>query len=107
MMKVRYMRMILFFDLPMVSARERKIYAIFRKQLIHEGFVMMQQSVYSKLVLNSTNEKLTYDRIKKIIPDNGVVQLLTITERQFASMEYLAGEYDELSIQSTDRTVVL
>ena len=107
MMKVRYMRMILFFDLPMVSARERKIYATFRKQLIHEGFVMMQQSVYSKLVLNSTNEKLTYDRIKKIIPDNGVVQLLTITERQCASMEYLAGEYDELSIQSTDRTVVL
>ena len=99
--------MILFFDLPMVSARERKIYATFRKQLIHERFVMMQQSVYSKLVLNSTNEKLTYDRIKKIIPDNGVVQLLTITERQFASMEYLAGEYDELSIQSTDRTVVL
>ena len=50
---------------------------------------------------------MTYDRIKKIIPDNGVVQLLTITERQFASMEYLAGEYDELSIQNTDRTVVL
>jgi len=106
-MKVRYMRMILFFDLPMVSARERKIYATFRKQLTQEGFVMMQQSVYSKLVLNSTNEKLTHDRLKKIIPDNGIVQLLTITERQFASMEYLAGEYEELSIQSTDRTVVL
>ena len=106
-MKLRYMRMILFFDLPMVSARERKIYATFRKQLTREGFVMMQQSVYSKLVLNSTNEKSTYDRLRKIIPDNGVVQLLTITERQFASMEYLAGEYEELSIQSTDRTVVL
>ena len=99
--------MILFFDLPMVSARERKIYATFRKQLTREGFVMMQQSVYSKLVLNSTNEKSTYDRLRKIIPDNGVVQLLTITERQFTSMEYLAGEYEELSIQSTDRTVVL
>lgn len=101
------MRMILFFDLPMVSARERKIYTTFRKQLTQEGFVMMQQSVYSKLVLNSTNEKSTYDRLKKIIPDNGVVQLLTITERQFASMEYLAGEYKELSIQSTNRTVIL
>lgn len=99
--------MILFFDLPMVSARERKIYTTFRKQLTQEGFVMMQQSVYSKLVLNSTNEKSTYDRLKKIIPDNGVVQLLTITERQFASMEYLAGEYKELSIQSTNRTVIL
>ena len=99
--------MILFFDLPMVSARERKIYTTFRKQLTQEGFVMMQQSVYSKLVLNSTNEKSTYDRLRKIIPDNGVVQLLTITERQFASMEYLAGEYKELSIQSTNRTVIL
>lgn len=87
------MRMILFFDLPMVSARERKIYTTFRKQLTQEGFVMMQQSVYSKLVLNSTNEKSTYNRLRKIIPDNGVIQLLTITERQFASMEYLAGEY--------------
>ena len=67
------MRMLLFFDLPMVSARERKIYATFRKQLTQEGFVMMQQSVYSKLVLNSTNEKSTYDRLRKIIPDNGVV----------------------------------
>ena len=91
----------------MVSARERKIYAKFRKQLPQEGFVLMPKSVYSKLVLNSTNEKSTYDRLRKIIPDNGVVQLLTITERQFASMEYLAGEYEELSIQSTDRTVVL
>ena len=106
-MKVRYMRMILFFDLPMVSTQERKIYTAFRKQLTKEGFVMMQQSVYSKLVLNTTNERLTHDRIKKIIPDNGIVQLLTITERQFASMEYLAGEYKELSIQNTDRTVIL
>ena len=99
--------MIIFFDLPMTNANERKTYTTFHKRLTQEGFVMMQQSVYSKLGLNSTNEKSTYDRLKKIIPDNGVIQLLTITERQFASMEYLAGEYEELSIQSTDRTVVL
>ena len=83
------MRMILFFDLPMVSDRDRKIYTTFRKKLTHEGFVMMQQSVYSKLVLNSTNERLTYDRVKKIIPKDGIVQLLTVTERQFASVENL------------------
>jgi len=106
-MKERYMRMILFFDLPMVSDRDRKIYTTFRKKLTHEGFVMMQQSVYSKLVLNSTNERLTYDRVKKIIPKDGIVQLLTVTERQFAPMEYLAGESGEQAIQSTDRTVIL
>lgn len=106
-MRVRYMRMIIFFDLPMTNANERKIYTTFRKRLTQEGFVMMQQSIYTKLVLNSTNEKSTHDRIKKIIPENGIVQLLTVTENQFASMEYLAGKYDELSIQNTDRTVIL
>ena len=59
------MRMIIFFDLPMTNANERKIYTTFRKRLTQEGFVMMQQSVYTKLVLNSTNEKSTHDRIKK------------------------------------------
>lgn len=101
------MRMILFFDLPTTTAQDRKIYANFRKQLIKEGFIMMQQSVYSKLVLNPTSMKLTRDRINKIIPTDGLVQLLCITERQFSSIEFMAGEPDDFGIQSMDRVVIL
>lgn len=106
-MRTRYMRMMLFFDLPTTTAAERKVYTQFRKQLIKDGFMMMQQSVYTKLVLNPTAVKLTRDRISKFIPEEGLVQLLCVTERQFASIEYMVGEADDSGIQSVDRVVVL
>ena len=42
------MRILVFFDLPMETAKERKIYSKFRKLLINEGIIMMQKSVYTK-----------------------------------------------------------
>lgn len=48
------MRVLIFFDLPMETAKERKIYSKFRKFLINEGFIMMQKSVYTKLALNNS-----------------------------------------------------
>lgn len=101
------MRMIVFFDLPTTSVQDRKIYADFRKKLIKEGFVMMQQSVYTKVVLNSTNVRAVSAKLDRFTPTDGVVQLLTVTERQFASMEYLTGECTSGAIQNTERIVVL
>lgn len=101
------MRMIVFFDLPTTSTQDRKIYADFRKKLIKEGFVMMQQSVYTKVVLNSTNVRAVSAKLDRFTPTDGVVQLLTVTERQFASMEYLTGEHTSGAIQNTERIVVL
>ena len=43
-----FMRLILFFDLPVVSKEDRRIYATFRKYLIKNGYIMMQYSVYYK-----------------------------------------------------------
>ena len=48
------MRLIVFFDLPVVTSAERREYARFRKFLVRNGFVMMQESVYSKIILNNT-----------------------------------------------------
>ena len=101
------MRMILFFDLPTVSVGDRKAYATFRKKLIKEGFVMMQNSVYSKLLLNPTSVKLTRERIEKIKPPKGDVQILTITERQFAEIEYVVGQNQDVNLQSTDKIIIL
>ena len=47
------MRILVFFDLPTETSKDRKIYSKFRKFLIKEGFIMMQESVYSKLALNN------------------------------------------------------
>lgn len=103
----RFMRLLVFFDLPVESARDRRNYAKFRKFLITSGFYMMQQSVYSKLVLNTTKANTVISHIKNNKPPKGLVQLLIITERQFSRIEYIVGK-DESDVISTDeRTLIL
>lgn len=47
-MSYRFMRMFIFFDLPVITTENRRNYARFRKFLIKNGFIMMQESVYCK-----------------------------------------------------------
>lgn len=83
------MRILVFFDLPTETSKDRKIYSRFRKFLIKEGFIMMQESVYSKLTLNNSITNSIRDKIEKNKPPKGIVQMLVITEKQFSSMEYI------------------
>ena len=59
------MRILVFFDLPTETSKDRKIYSRFRKFLIKEGFIMMQESVYSKLTLNNSITNAIRDKIEK------------------------------------------
>lgn len=106
-MRDRIMRTIVFFDLPNVYSKDKKAYQLFRKYLLNEGFIMLQESVYSKLILNSEQSNLLYERIKKNAPKKGIIQLLTITERQYAKIEYIIGEPTTKIINSEDRLIVL
>lgn len=83
------MRILVFFDLPTETSKDRKIYSKFRRFLIKEGFIMMQKSVYSKLTLNNSITNTIRDKIEKNKPPKGIVQMLVITEKQFSSMEYI------------------
>lgn len=103
----RYMRLIIFFDLPVETALERKAYRKFRKNLIDEGFLMLQQSVYSKLLLNSTGVNLLCAKINKFKPEKGIVQMLVITEKQFAGMETLVGDFSSNTLDTTERLIIL
>ena len=67
-MSYRYMRIIVMFDLPVVSISDRREYNKFRKYLIKNGFFMMQESVYCKLAQNSTAADLIIDNIRKNKP---------------------------------------
>ena len=64
-MNSRIMRAIIFFDLPTGTKSERKHAAKFRKFLLNEGFFMMQESVYSKLILNAGAYKSILNNIRK------------------------------------------
>jgi CRISPR-associated protein Cas2 len=101
------MRMIVFFDLPVETALERREYTRFRKFLIRNGFMKMQESVYCKLVLNQTAASTMQENIRKNKPAKGLIQLLVITEKQYARMEYIVGSYEGDIINTDERFVEL
>ena len=97
----------LFFDLPMQTDKDRREYTRFHKFLIRNGFIMMQKSVYTKLVINNVTSLAVRQRINRNIPPDGTVELLEITENQFSKIEYLVGESQQLVIDTMDRLVEL
>ena len=106
-MSYRYMRIIVFFDLPKLTAKDKKEYRNFRKHLIKSGFLMMQESVYCKLVQNTTAADAMIDNLKKNKPDKGLVQLLKVTEKQYAKMEFVVGKTTSNVLDSDERLVIL
>lgn len=106
-MSYRYMRIIVFFDLPTTTYSDQKEYNKFHKFLISAGYAMMQESVYIKLALNMSivhSEKL---KLKKNKPKKGLVQVLIITEKQFSQILYLVGEKNNKILDKEDRLIVL
>ena len=65
------MRVMIMFDLPVTSAAERREYAHFRKLLIKNGFIMMQESIYTKLVQNESAARWAVDTVRKNKPKDG------------------------------------
>lgn len=106
-MEGRFLRLLVFFDLPTETKQDRREYTRFRKFLIKNGFLMMQESVYGKLLLNATAESAIRAALHKNKPPDGIVQLLTVTERQYAQIEYLVGDYHGDILNSADRLVEL
>ncbi|WP_374493370.1 CRISPR-associated endonuclease Cas2 [Brachymonas sp.] len=47
------MRILVFFDLPVVTKAERRAYSVFRRFLLNDGYDMIQFSVYGRIVVRS------------------------------------------------------
>lgn len=87
----RFMRMLLFFDLPVTTKEQRKAATQFRKFLIKDGYHMIQYSVYAR-VCNGTDAVAKHrGRLVRNLPDNGSIRMLVITEKQYESVEILLG----------------
>ncbi len=95
------------FDLPTDTSVHRKAYRDFRKFLLVNGFIMLQESVYVKLVLNTTSVKLLEKQLREHKPVEGNVCLLTVTEKQYSKMEILTGEVQSEVLDTTERVIVL
>lgn len=104
-MNYRFMRLMVFFDLPMLTDKNRRDYNKFHKYLIKSGFIMMQKSVYTKLVINNVVSQSVRADVSKHLPPDGVVELLEITENQFSRIEYLVGSGESNTLDTEERVV--
>ena len=85
------MRMLVFFDLPVVSKVDRRAYTAFRRFLLNDGYDMIQFSVYGRILNGNDGEEKHMKRLLANLPPEGSVRVLTVTEKQYASMKLLVG----------------
>ena len=106
-MSYRFMRLVVFFDLPVETSQQLREYRDFRKFLLRSGFVMMQESIYTKICINMHAVDQVQRNIERNKPPEGIVQVMSVTERQFASIKVVVGELDDTYIQNDQRLIVL
>ncbi len=102
-MNNRFMRIIVMFDLPVVTEKEKKVATKFRNFLLDDGFIMMQYSVYSRICKNNDDLNKHINRIKINAPKTGNIRLIQITENQYNNIIMFSGEKaveEEISVEN-------
>ena len=79
------------FDLPVDTTDQQRAYRKFRKDIMSEGFMMIQYSVYVRTCPNRQFANQMEKRLQKIMPKEGNVRLLTVTEKQYEDMKIMVG----------------
>lgn len=95
MSKVRFMKVIVMFDLPTGNAKERKSYSLFHKSLVAEGYSMLQFSVYAKTCLGINECKTSIEHVKTFLPDAGSVTAFVMTEKQYENRSVLIAPLNQ------------
>lgn len=93
--KYRILWVLVFFDLPTATKKERKIYTKFRKDLLRDGFAMFQFSIYLRHCSSRENAEVHIKRVKKSLPAKGHIGIMTVTDKQFGMMELYYGKEEK------------
>ena len=102
------MKVICLFDLPVDTSNQKKAYREFRKNILKEGFSMMQYSVYVRTCPSREYAERLEKRIRKFIPMEGNIRLLSVTEKQYSDMKLLVGKRTVIEEKiGTERLIIL
>jgi CRISPR-associated protein Cas2 len=91
----RLMWMMVLFDLPVVTEKERKAATRFRKFLLDEGYEMAQLSVYTRFTSGKEQVEAYTRRIESHLPPSGKVHVLCFTDKQYETMKCFRGRTAE------------
>ena len=87
----RVMWLLVLFDLPTETKKDKKAYALFRKNLIRDGFTMFQFSIYIRHCASMENAEVHKKRVKSFLPEFGKIGIICITDKQFGNIELFYG----------------
>ncbi|MBP5366282.1 MAG: CRISPR-associated endonuclease Cas2 [Bacteroidales bacterium] len=88
----RIMWVLVFFDLPTETKKERKAAADFRKRITADGFTMFQFSIYLRHCPSRENADVHIKRVKSFLPDYGHIGIMCITDKQFGDIEIFTSK---------------
>jgi CRISPR-associated protein Cas2 len=88
----RIMWLFVFFDLPTETKKDRRNASLFRKNLLKDGFTMMQFSVYNRHCASSESADAHELKIKRLLPPLGKVSILRVTDKQFGKIMNFWGK---------------
>lgn len=87
----RFMRLMVFFDLPTTSPAYKRAYVVFRRFLLKDGYTMIQWSVYGRVIKGLDDAAKHVKRLEANLPKEGSIRCLQITEKQYAAIRLLVG----------------
>ena len=88
----RIMWVLVLFDLPTETKKEKKSYSDFRKNLQSDGFTMFQFSIYVRHCASQENAEVHIKRVKSFLPEHGQIGIMCITDKQFGNIELFYGK---------------
>lgn len=80
------------FDLPTGTKKERKAAHKFRLSLLKDGFNMLQFSIYTRPCSSRENMRVHINRVKKLLPEYGKIGIFNFTDKQFSQSEQYFGK---------------
>lgn len=91
----RIMWVMVMFDLPVATKKDRKNYTDFRQRMLKDGFTMFQFSAYLRHCPSLENADVHIKRVKSNLPPKGHVGILTFTDKQFGMMQIFYGKEEK------------
>ena len=87
----RLMWMMVLFDLPTLTEKERRDANKFRKFLLDQGFERCQLSVYLRFCAGKEQAQVHSKRIQAALPKSGNVQIICFTDKQYENIVSFDG----------------
>lgn len=88
----RSLWILVFFDLPTETKKDRQRATRFRKHLLDDGFAMFQFSIYMRFCASRENADVHTKRLKNNLPPLGKIGVMQVTDKQFGMMELFYGK---------------